>query len=88
MQKSIAGLVCSLQTDKTQVGVGLIIAFGGIMDEEEVGLMPIPEMVKLEDMSIEELTELIATLEGSIVRARKMITSKQKVRGDAEQVFG
>tara|TARA_Y100000588_G_scaffold185841_1_gene199703 strand:+ start:455 stop:631 length:177 start_codon:yes stop_codon:yes gene_type:complete len=58
------------------------------MDEEEVSVMPVPEMVKLEDMSIEELTELIATLEGNIVRARKMITSKLKVRGDAEQVFG
>ena len=58
------------------------------MDEEEVSVMPVPEMVKLEDMSIEELTELIATLEGNIVRARKMISSKLKVRGDAEQVFG
>ena len=48
---------------------------------------PAPEKPKLEDMSIEELTRLIAELEGEIVRAREVIAAKQAVRGEAEQLF-
>ncbi len=57
------------------------------MDLDDLVVPPAPEKPKLEDISIEELTRLIAELEGEIVRAREVIAAKQAVRGEAEQLF-
>lgn len=58
------------------------------MDQDE--LEPEPKTRKprdLEGMSIEALDDYIADLEAEIARAKNMITAKQAVRGDAEEIF-
>ena len=42
---------------------------------------------KMDNLSVEELTEYIARIETEIARAREMITAKQKMREGAENVF-
>lgn len=56
------------------------------MDDEE--LLPTPKLPrKLEEMSIEELENLIAACEAQIVEAQETIAAKQGARGDADAVF-
>lgn len=56
------------------------------MDYEEP--LPIPKPPrKLEEMSIEELTNLIAACEVQIAEAQETIAAKQGARGDADAVF-
>ena len=43
--------------------------------------------MNIETMSVEELTDRIALLEGEIVRLRAAITARQKSRNDANSVF-
>ena len=42
---------------------------------------------KMDNLSVEELTEYIARMEAEIARAREMIAAKQKMREGAESVF-
>ena len=57
------------------------------MDLDDIVVPLAPEKPKFEDMSVAELTVLIAELEGEIARAREMIAAKQAVRGAADQLF-
>ncbi|MBI2235594.1 MAG: DUF1192 domain-containing protein [Magnetospirillum sp.] len=46
-----------------------------------------PEKRNLEPLSVDELGDYIAELEGEIGRARAAITAKQSVRAGAEALF-
>ena len=57
------------------------------MDLDDIVVPPAPEKPKIEDMSVAELTGLIAELERQIAQAREMIAAKRAVRGAADQLF-
>ena len=57
------------------------------MDLDDIVVSPAPQKPKFEDMSVDELTALIAELEGEIAQAREMMATKQTVRGAADQLF-
>lgn len=57
------------------------------LDTDDLAPLPKPKMLELDVMSIEALTERIATLEGEIAHIRTLIEKKQKSRGAADALF-
>ncbi|KIL98653.1 hypothetical protein CCC_02103 [Paramagnetospirillum magnetotacticum MS-1] len=58
------------------------------MDADDLEPRKKPQALKnLDPMSIEELKDYIADLEGEILRAREAITRKQAVKAGAEAFF-
>jgi uncharacterized small protein (DUF1192 family) len=58
------------------------------MDADDLEPRNKPQPLRnLDPMSVEELNDYIAALEGEIARAREAITRKQAVRAGAEAFF-
>ncbi len=59
------------------------------MDDDEIRKKPKAHEVGmvLDAMSVEELRERIALLEGEIIRLREAIAAKEKTRSAAESLF-
>ncbi|MBM3517343.1 MAG: DUF1192 domain-containing protein [Alphaproteobacteria bacterium] len=57
------------------------------MDLDELEPRAARPVRKLEEMSLEELSERIAALEAEIARMREMMAAKNALRGAAKQLF-
>lgn len=57
------------------------------LDTDELAPLPKPKMLELDVLSIEALSERIATLESEIAHIRALIDKKQKSRGAADALF-
>jgi uncharacterized small protein (DUF1192 family) len=55
--------------------------------EPDEPLTPKPAVKNLETLSVGELEDYIAELEGEIARARHAITLKRSIRGGADALF-